>query len=95
MWLKNNEADKILLECCELNQNGYKTRNISRTKRAGGSIAIIYKDSFQITEAKKGESDAVEYVLWNIKLNTVWCNTLTVYHHPYSERNQAANFYIP
>ena len=37
-WLKNNEANKIWIECCELNQNGYKIRNIIRTKRSGAVI---------------------------------------------------------
>ena len=92
MWLKNNKADMIWLECCALNQNGYKTRNIKGTKRSGGVIAVICKDSFQITEAEKEESDGVEYALWNVKLNTVWCNILPVYHPAYSERNQATNF---
>ena len=41
----------------------------------------MYKDSFQIKEAEKGESDVVEYALGNVKFNTVSHNILTVYHH--------------
>ena len=53
IWLKNNEADDIWLECCELNQNGYKTRNINRTKRSGGVLLLCIKTHFRLKKQRR------------------------------------------
>ena len=75
-----------------MNTDGYKisTHNRENGKRGGG-LALVYKESLDVTLKSNDIKITFEYAVWQIKKANKITNILVVYHPPPSDRYQHTN----
>ena len=70
-WLRDNDMDKIWIEACELNKNGYKLQVQNRGEGRGGGIGVVYRDNITVNKVDGGRHPLFEYAVWSVKFTTV------------------------
>jgi hypothetical protein len=80
-------TDKDSAARLEIIPSGYKLINQARLGRAGGGIALLYRDSITIKKIRGKEeiSFAIEFAEFIVKSGSFSTRLVIVYHPPYSE----------
>ena len=81
------EEDNIWAECSQFNRDGYKIKTAHRINRAGGGIAVIYKDQLKVDLIDSGNSLSFQYMVCVICIDNTVLTLLALYHPPYSKKN--------
>ena len=65
---------------------GYKLINYPHTKRCGGGIGLLYKDSLQVTKVRNGEKESFEYCELLVQISSsLKIRVVIIYRPPHSE----------
>ena len=81
-WLKTID-DAIRVELCP---PGYKLIDYPRTRRCGGGIGLLYKDSLRVTKVRNGEEESFEYCELLVQISSsLKIRVVIVYRPPHSE----------
>ena len=80
-WLTDKDSAARL----EIIPYGYKLINQSRLGRAGGGIALLYRDSISIKKIRGKEEISFEFAEFIVKSGSFSTRLVIVYHPPYSE----------
>ena len=70
-WLRDNAMDKIWMDACELNKNGYKLQVQNRGGGRGGGIGLVYRDNITVKEVNGGRHPSFQFAVWSLKFPTV------------------------
>ena len=91
MWLRDNDMDKIWIEACKLNKNGYKLQVQNRGEGRGGGIGVVNRDNITVNKVDGGRHTSFEYAVWSVKFTTVHLTLITFYHPPSTMQNSTDN----
>ena len=81
--LAKNVDDAIRVELCPA---GYKLIEYPRTRRCGGGIGLLYKDSLRVTKVRNGEEESFEYCELLVQISSsLKIRVVIVYRPPHSE----------
>ena len=81
--LAKNVDDAIRVELCPA---GYKLIDYPRTRRCGGGIGLLYKDSLRVTKVRNGEEESFEYCELLVQISSsLNIRVVIVYRPPHSE----------
>ena len=70
----------------ELCPAGYKLIDYPRTRRCGGGIALLYKESLRVTKVRNGEKESFEYCELLVQISSsLKIRVVIVYRPPHSE----------
>ena len=64
---------------------GYKLINYPHTKRCGGGIGLLYKDSLQVTKVHNSEKESFEYCELLVQISSSRQIRAIIYRTPHSE----------
>ena len=93
-WLRDNDTDKIWMDACELNKNGYKLQVQNRGEGRGGGIGIVYRDNIIVNKVDGGSHPSFEFAVWSVKFTTVHLSLIAIYHPPSTMQNNTDNQFI-
>ena len=81
-WLKTID-DAIRVELCPA---GYKLVDYPRTRRCGGGIGLLYKNSLRVTEVRNSEKESFEYCELLVQISSsLKIRVVIVYRPPHFE----------
>lgn len=70
---------------------GYKLINYPHTKRCGGGIGLLYKDSLQVTKVRNGEKESFEYCELLVQISSsLKIRVVIIYRPPHSEDHRVS-----
>ena len=90
-WLKQGDEDRIWIESCELNKNGYKLDIANRKYRTGGGLGLVYCDNLKVKCVDKDTLRSFEYAKWSVASKSCSFTMIGIYHPPYSATNKTTN----
>ena len=90
-WLRDTQADQVLLECSSLNNDGFKCLTSNRQGRKGGGLILISRDEYKLQSLGTGQLRTFQFAKWRIGLKHTALMVLAIYHPPYSEQSQITN----
>ena len=93
-WLRDNDTDKIWVDACERNKNGYKLQVQSRGEGRGGGISVVYKDIIMVNTVNGGSDPSFEFAVWSVKFATVHLSLIAIYKPPNTTQNNTDNQFI-
>ena len=83
-WLKGDIRDEPII--AELKPNGYKIHHISRCKTRGGGVALLYKDTLNVTMNRRSTWSSFEYMECSVATSSP-LRLVVIYRPPHHDFN--------
>ena len=85
---KNNDKDKVWVECSILNRDGNKISLANRSDRTGGGLALVYNNKLKVENTAHENIETFEFAKRKIEIHHTKLTIVAIYRSPYSSRNQ-------
>ena len=93
-WLRDNDTDKIWMDACELNKNGYKLQVQNKGEGRGGGIGVVYRDNITVNKVDGGSHPSFEFAVWSVKFTTVHLSLIAIHYPCSTMQNNTDNQFI-
>ena len=90
-WLTNSHMDAIWMVPNGFKKDSYQISAINRIGMKGSRLALIYSKDVPVTNVDQKQCSSFKSVQWRITIGNNTLSILSLYHPPYSVRQQINN----